>query len=276
MDRLIFGVTGVPSDARRPTSQAGIERVRELGLGCMELGWVRGVKLGEQAALGIKTTAVENGIRLSAHGAYYINLNADDPAIGLRSRNRILKGARMGKICGISGLVFHAASYMKRDPQEVYPVVKEALEEIRETLRAEGNPVMLRPEITGKPSYFGDLDELLRLSSEVEGVAPCIDFAHLHARSGGATNSYEAFASVLEQIGAELGREALDDMHMHVAGIQYTPKGEQKHLMLDDSDLKYRELLRALADFEVKGLLICESPNPVPDALLLQRGYAAL
>jgi deoxyribonuclease-4 len=247
MDRLIFGVTGVPSDAKRPTSQAGIERVRELGLGCMELAWVRGVKLGERAALG-----------------------------GLRSRDRILKGARMGKLCGISGLVFHAASYMKRRPEEVYPVVKEALEEIGETLRKEGNPVMLRPETTGKPSYFGDLGELLRLSSEVEGVAPCIDFAHLHARSGGAYNSYEAFASVLDQIGAELGREALDDMHIHVAGIQYTAKGEQKHRMLVDSDLKYRELLKALADFEVKGLLICESPDPVPDALLLQREYEAL
>ena len=276
MDRLIFGVTGVPSDAKRPTSQAGIERVRELGLGCMELAWVRGVKLGEQAALGIEAAAVENGIRLSAHGAYYINLNADDPAIGLRSRDRILKGARMGKLCGISGLVFHAASYMKRRPEEVYPVVKEALEEIGETLRQEGNPVTLRPETTGKPSYFGDLGELLRLSSEVEGVAPCIDFAHLHARSGGEYNSYEAFASVLDQIGAELGREALDDMHIHVAGIQYTSKGEQKHRMLDDSDLKYRELLKALADFEVKGLLICESPDPVPDALLLQREYEAL
>jgi deoxyribonuclease-4 len=276
MDRLIFGVTGVPSDAKRPTSQAGIERVRELGLGCMELAWVRGVKLGERAALGIEAAAVENGIRLSAHGAYYINLNADDPAIGLRSRDRILKGARMGTLCGISGLVFHAASYMKRRPEEVYPVVKEALEEIGETLRKEGNPVMLRPETTGKPSYFGDLGELLRLSSEVEGVAPCIDFAHLHARSGGAYNSYEAFASVLDQIGAELGREALDDMHIHVAGIQYTAKGEQKHRMLVDSDLKYRELLKALADFEVKGLLICESPDPVPDALLLQREYEAL
>ncbi len=276
MDRLIFGVTGVPSDAKRPTSQAGIERVRELGLGCMELAWVRGVKLGERAALGIEATARENGIRLSAHGAYYINLNADDPAIGLRSRDRILKGARMGKLCGISGLVFHAASYMKRNPKEVYPVEKEALEEIGETLRQEGNPVTLRPETTGKPSYFGDLGELLRLSSELEGVAPCIDFAHLHARSGGAYNSYGAFASVLDQIGAELGREALDDMHIHVAGIQYTAKGEQKHLMLDDSDLKYRELLRALAKFEVKGLVICESPNPVPDALLLQREYAAL
>ncbi|MCK5382074.1 MAG: TIM barrel protein, partial [Candidatus Latescibacteria bacterium] len=198
MDRLIFGVTGVPSDAKRPTSQAGIERVRELGLGCMELAWVRGVKLGERAALEIEATAVENGIRLSAHGAYYINLNADDPAIGSRSRERILKGARMGKLCGISGLVFHAASYMKRDHEEVYRVVKEALEEIGETLRQEGNPVTLRPETTGKPSYFGDLDELLRLSSEVEGVAPCIDFAHLHARSGGACNSYDAFASVLD------------------------------------------------------------------------------
>jgi len=276
VDRLIFGVTGVPSDAKSPTSQAGIERVKELGLGGMELAWVRGVKLGEEAALRIGAVAEENGIRLSAHGAYYINLNAEDPAIRARSRARILKAARMGKLCGISSLVFHAASYMGRAPKEVYPVVKEGLEEIRETLRQEGNTVTLRPEITGKPTYFGNLDELLRLSSEVEGVAPCIDFAHLHARSGGEYNSYEAFASVLDQIGAQLGRAALDNMHIHVAGIQYTAKGERKHLMLEDSDLKYRELLRAWADFEAKGLVICESPEPAPDALLLQREYEAL
>ena len=276
MDRLIFGVTGVPSDAKNSTTRAGIERVKELGLGGMELAWVRGVKLGEQAAIQISAVAEENGIRLSAHGAYYINLNAEDPAIRARSRARILKAARMGKFCGISSLVFHAASYMGRAPEEVYPVVKESLEKIRDALRQEGNTVTLRPEITGKPSYFGNLDELLRLSSEVEGVAPCIDFAHLHARTGGQYNSYEAFASVLDQIGAQLGREALDDMHIHVAGIQYTAKGERKHLMLEDSDLKYRELLRALADFEVKGLVICESPEPAPDALLLQREYEAL
>ncbi|MFH1006603.1 MAG: TIM barrel protein [Candidatus Latescibacterota bacterium] len=275
MDRLVFGVAGVPSDSEKPTSEAGIERVRALGLGSMEMAWVHGVKLGEEAALGIRATAEENGIRLSAHGAYYINLNADDPAIRARSKERILKGARMGNLCGISSLVFHAASYMRRDPEEVYGLVKEALEEISETLGLEGNSVILRPEITGKPSYFGNLDELLRLSSEVDRVAPCIDFAHLHARSGGASNSLADFASVLEQIGTELGPKALENMHIHVAGIQYTDKGEQKHRMLDDSDLKYRELLAALADYGAKGLVICESPDPVPDALLLQREYAA-
>ncbi len=139
-------------------------------------------------------------------------------------------------------------------------------------LRAEGNQVLLRPETTGKESQFGTVGEVLNLSAEIEGVAPCIDFAHLHARTGGF-NSYEEFVALLRQMEARLGRQALEHMHIHLSGIEYGTKGEIRHLNLKRSDLRYVELLRALKDLDAGGLVICESPDREGDALLLQQTY---
>ena len=113
---------------------------------------------------------------------------------------------------------------------------------------------------------------MLNLCSEVEGLAPCIDFAHLHARTG-RYNSYYEFKSVLALTERRLGRAALDNMHIHLSGINYTRYGETMHLNLRESDLKYTELLQALKEQDVKGCVICESPNLEEDALHLQETY---
>ena len=104
-------------------------------------------------------------------------------------------------------------------------------------------------------------------------MLPCVDFAHLHARSGGAYNSAEEFAHVLRLIEEGLGHAALDDMHIHVSGIKYTDKGEREHLNLADADLRYRELVQVWRDFDIGGTVICESPNLEVDALTLQALY---
>jgi deoxyribonuclease-4 len=127
----------------------------------------------------------------------------------------------------------------------------------------------------GKSSQFGTIEEVLNLSYELEGIAPCIDFAHCHARTG-RFNSYPEFASILQQVKERLGRPALDNMHIHVSGIAYGKKGEIKHLNLKDSDFQYVELIKALTDYDAKGLVICESPNLEEDALLLQETYNTL
>ena len=142
-------------------------------------------------------------------------------------------------------------------------------------LRQENNRVWIRPEVMGKGSQFGTVEEVLNLCAELEGLAPCLDFAHWHARTG-AFNSYQEFVSILLQVKEQLGRAALDDMHIHFSGISYGEKGERKHLDLKESDLQYVELLKALADYEVKGLVICESPSLEGDALLLQETYNTL
>ena len=125
----------------------------------------------------------------------------------------------------------------------------------------------------GKVSQFGNLEEILNLCSEVEGLAPCIDFAHLHARTG-KYNSYYEFKSVLNQVEKKLGRSALDNLHIHLSGINYNSRsGEIMHLNLRESDLRYDELLQALKEQDVKGVVICESPNLEEDALHLQETY---
>jgi len=174
---------------------------------------------------------------------------------------------------GARNIVFHPAFYHKDPPEVVYERLKEHMVGITTILREEDNGVMLRPETTGKPSQFGTIEELVALSREVPGVLPCVDFAHLHARSGGAYNSPQEFAHVLHLIEEGLGRAALDDMHIHVSGIEYTDKGERQHLNLADADLRYRELVQVWRDFDIGGTVICESPNLEVDALTLQTLY---
>ena len=274
-EELLFGTAGIPLSSRGKTTEAGIERIEELGLGCMEVEFVRGVKMGERSALSVREVARRSGVRLTAHGPYFINLNAHEPEKVRASQQRVLQTARVAHLMGAESIVFHAAFFMGDPPSEVYQVVKKQLEEIIGLLSAEGNKVSIRPEVTGKPTQFGSLEEVLQLSSEVEGVAPCVDFAHLHARTG-KDNSYPEFLVTLEKIEERLGREALDKLHLHVSGIHYGEKGELRHLILEESDFRYEELLRALKDFGAKGLVICESPSLEEDALLLQGTYKAL
>ena len=102
---------------------------------------------------------------------------------------------------------------------------------------------------------------------------PCIDFAHFHARTNGKYNSYKEFYSILESIEKKLGKKGLENMHMHITGIDYGEKGEKRHLNLKESDLKYRDLIKALKDFKVKGVAISESPNIEEDALTVKKLY---
>ncbi len=272
---LLFGTAGVPPSSPKPDSKTGIARIRELGLDCMELAWVRRVSIGDKTAAKVRQKAAECRVALSVHAPYYINLNSAEADKVAASRERILQAARAGWLCGARNIVFHAAFYHDDPPEAVYERVKGHLVELIQELRAEGNDTVLRPETTGKQSQFGTLEELLALSQEVEGVAPCVDFAHLHARTG-ANNSYEEFAAVLDKIEETLGRAGLEDMHIHLSGIEYGPKGEREHTMLAEADLLYMEVLQALKDLCVQGLLVCESPDQEVDALILQEAYRQL
>jgi len=275
MSGLLFGTAGTPCSTPQNSTISGIERIAELGLDCMELEFVQGVRMGEQTAGQVAEVAAREGIRLSAHAPYYINLNAREPEKVTASQGRILQTARIASLCGARSVAFHAAFYLGDPPEKSYDTVKKYLAETLGQLKQEDNQVLLRPEVMGKPTQFGTLEEIFRLSKELKGVAPCIDFSHWHARTGTA-NSYPEFASVLQQADDWLGRAALDNMHIHVSGIHYGAKGERNHLNLKESDFNYTELLQALKDYQAKGLVICESPNLEEDALLLKETYESL
>ena len=273
--KLLFGTGGTPHSSRSESTADGIERIAELGLGCMEVEFVYGANMTQTMARKVGETAKNLDVKLSAHGPYYINLNAHEEEKLIASRKRLMQTARIASTIGARSVIFHPAFYLKDPPDEVYDRVKKELEIIVGEMRGEDISVTLRTETTGKASQFGSLDEVLRLSAEIDGVAPCIDFAHLHAREG-KSNSYAEFKAILKQINDKLGRGALNDMHIHLSGIKYSAKGELSHLDLKDSDMNYVELLKAWKEFDIKGLVICESPSLEADALIMQKDYESL
>jgi deoxyribonuclease-4 len=273
MVELLFGTGGIPLTTAKPkTIVNGIKRIAELGLGCTELEFVYGVRMNDAEADQVASIARKLKIRLTAHAPYYINLNAHEHEKLISSQDRLLQTAHVASICGASNVTFHTAFYMKDGPEEVYTRVKRILTGITAEVKRENRFLWLRPELMGKNSQFGNLEEILNLCSEIDGLAPCIDFAHLHARTG-KYNSYYEFKSVLALTERRLGRSALDNMHIHLSGINYTRNGETMHLNLRESDLNYTELLQALKEQGVKGVVICESPNLEEDALHLQETY---
>jgi len=275
MPQLLFGTGGTPHGAKAKSTIAGIERIAELGLGCMEIEFVQGVKMGEASARLVAEAAARTGVRLSAHAPYYINLNAREPEKIRASQDRLLQTARIASLCSAESIVFHPAFYLGDSPDKTYSSVKKYLAEILNQLRRENNRVWVRPEVMGRGSKFGTIEEILNLSTELEGVAPCLDFAHWHARSGNF-NSHPEFVSVLRQVERRLGRTALESVHIHISGIAYGAKGEIRHLNLKESDFSYAEFIRALKDYDVGGMVICESPNLEEDAMLLKETYDRL
>jgi deoxyribonuclease-4 len=271
MDKLRFGTAGIPLSTPERGTANGIGHVRKLGLDAMELEFVRQVNISEDKCPGIKKAAKDNNVELTCHAPYYINLNSPEKAKLEASKHRILKAAKIANLCGAKSVTFHAGFYMKQDPEDVYLKIKKAISDILKKLK--DNPIMIRPETTGKGTQWGSVKEILALSEEFPQVLPCIDFSHLFARSVGRLNTKEAFDQVLDSVEKSLGKEGLQNMHCHVSGIEYGDKGERRHLILKESEFNYKDLLKSMEEHKCKGIVICESPNIEEDALLMQKYF---
>jgi deoxyribonuclease-4 len=123
----------------------------------------------------------------------------------------------------------------------------------------------------GKIAMLGSLEDTLIMSREIEGILPCLDFAHLHARAGnGSINTEAEFLEILNTYAAYLGEPALHNLHIHLSGIEYTLKGERNHLPIKESDINIADLFSALHKRNCSGRILCESPILEEDALYLK------
>ena len=268
INRLLFGISGLPIGTGQKFNYAsGINYLKEFGLDAMELLFVRSVNVSDKNKDAILKNKIINDFYLSAHGSYYINLNADELEKQEDSIQRILQGVEaISKVQGRS-LIFHPGYYLKDSKEITYETIRKNLS------RLPHKGIDYRLETTGKRTQFGTLQELVSLCKEVGSCKLCIDFAHIHARNNGSLKKYNDFVEILQYVLDELGRAALNDLHIHMGGVEYTIKGEKNHLPLEESDFNFRACLKALKEFDVKGCVICEGPRVENDALLLKRIY---
>lgn len=275
-DRLLFGTAGVPnSTAKKNNPVEGVKRIHELNLDCMQLEFAHGVRMKEEVSSALRKVSYELGVPLTSHGPYYINLNAREQDKIDSSVERIIQTAKISDLCGAESMTFHAAFYMKDSPYDVFDLVEKSLNVIEERLSRLDIEIELRPELTGKTSQFGSLEELISLSKSVTSCKPCMDFSHLYARTG-SVNDYKGFCETLETLKTELGPKALEEMHIHISGISSNSKGDLKHLNLEKSKFNWKDLMKALKDMNCRGYVVCNSPNLEVDASMLKQYYAAL
>lgn len=270
--RLRFGTSGIPRSSAKPATDAGIRRAAELGLGCLEMAWGNGVRMSDETAARIAAAARETGLELTAHAPYYVNLCGDRDTTD-RSVQRLIDAGTLAARCGAGSFCFHAGFLQGQDPHHATVRVWRALLRVTAALRDRGLTIDVRPELTGRASQIGAFEEIVTWCEMIPGVRPCIDFSHHYARLQGTPNRYGDFAAMLDTLESRLGRTALERLHVHVAGIEYGPGGERRHLPLRESEFRWDEVLRALRDRGVTGWVVCESPELENDALILKRAW---
>jgi deoxyribonuclease IV len=270
-----FGTVGSPiGTPKKPGGSVGaVQFSKSIGLNALELGWVQSVRVSEETCAAIKAAAVDNDVAVSVHAPYFINLNAMADEWP-KSRKRLMDAAHYGHLAGATDIIFHPGSYFGNDPADVLKVAIPRLKGCVGELRKSSNPVTLRPETMGKSAMLGSLADTLQMAQAIEGVLPCLDFAHLHARPGdGSMNTLKEWSSVLDSYARALGDEGLGRLHIHLSGINYGPKGEKAHLKLKDADLKLKVLFQALHERGCAGRILCESPIMEEDALNMKKAW---
>ncbi len=273
VEKLHFITAGMPLRTKGSYNEA-FDVLKDMNLDGMELEFVHGVRISDINKNVVKEVSKQNNFIITAHAPFYINLNSPEPEKIEASINRIAETINVAAEVEAYSITFHAAFNMGKDKDTVYSVVKDGFEKVIK--KTKGKNVWIRPETTGKATQWGDIEEVIKLSKEFENVLPCVDFSHLHARTNGLYNTYDEFCKIFDDMGEKIGQYALDNFHAHIAGIEYTFKGEKKHLNLEESDMNYKDLLKAMKKFDIKGAVVCESPNIEDDALLLKEYYQSL
>jgi deoxyribonuclease-4 len=268
-----FGTVGSPLKApKKPGGSVGaVQFSKSIGLDALELGWVQSVRVTEATCAAIKAAGVEHEVAISVHAPYFINLNATDEEWP-KSRKRLMDAAHYGGLAGATDIIFHPGSYFGNDPEIVLRKAIPRLIDCALELKRNGDQVVLRPETMGKSAMLGSFDDTIAMANEIDGVQPCLDFAHLHARPGdGSMNTFEEWIKLLEVYKNAGGEGSLKHLHIHLSGIEYGPKGEKKHLEMKDADFDLKSLFRALKDTACGGRILCESPAMEEDALYMKK-----
>ena len=267
--RIFLGPAGIPTTSKGSSTADGIRRVAELGLNAMEVEFVRGVHMGITSAKAAGKAAKDEGILLSVHAPYFINLCNPEKVVA--SKKRILDSCERAHHLGAWVVVFHPGFYGTLDKAKAFELVLEACGDMNDKIAKEGWNVKLGLETTGKVSQFGTLDENAAIHKKIKNCIPAVDFSHIFARNAGKID----FVGVLEKM------EALDiaHHHCHFSGIEYTAKGERRHLTLDHRKPDFVQLAQSLLKTGIKNItIISESPVLEQDSLkmlgiLQKEGY---
>ena len=248
------------------------------GLDAYEYSAGNGIVGGDGVFLRIGDEARKHGIALSFHAPYFISLSGIDPEKRLGSLRYIRDSVHCAELMGADTIVIHCGSCTKLTREEAVAL---SLDTLMAALA--DNPatkVHFGIETMGKQNQLGTLDEVLEICRRDERLYPVVDFGHLNARAcGGVFTSADDYARVFDRVAKVLSPEKAETLHCHFSKIEYTDKGEKRHLTFADTVYgpPYEPLMECIVREGLSPRVICESAGSQgPDALAMKTCYHAL
>ena len=257
MGAIRFGPAFVPS---RERPEEAVEALRERGYSACEIDFEGGFWMDWDYAARLGELARAADVALSIHAPIAAFLGHREPGKKQRMAVGMLDHtAGLARACGAAPVVFHPGFLLGRERDDAIAAVVAQLGELHERLAAKGRDVPFGVEVMGRVRELGSLDDVLAISSEVPWVRPVIDFAHLHAVTGGGFTEADAFVSALDA--ADHVMEPGVPFHIHFSDISFANRNEKSHLPYGEGTLRAEPLAEALARFERPATVISEAPD---------------
>lgn len=265
------------SEAGNKTSEQSAVWVKNLGLNCFEYSFGRGVSLSDEKALSIGKAFSDAGVEISVHAPYYINFANPEEDKAQNSYRYVIDSAKKVKLMGGKRVVFHPASQGKADRESAVALTEKRLCILRDMIYAEGlDDLIFCPETMGKLGQIGTIEEITRFCKIDKIFLPAVDFGHINARENGSLKTQQDYENRLQYMIDNLGYEKMRNFHIHFSKIEYTLKGEVRHLTFEDKTYgpEFEPLAKALKKLDLHPFVICESAGTQDiDAVTMQNIY---
>jgi len=275
-DHPRFGPAGTPYTfklLKQPITELP-SFLHAIGLDALEYQasrWGPKPQIKKENAEKLGKNAKQHNIWLTMHGSYFINLTGNQ-AVAETSKKRLLACATAAQWMNAHNVVFHPGFYGNRTPQQALNELVKAMNEVVENMKNHGIKTKLAPEVTGKTSQLGNLDEVLTICERVEQTEPVVDWAHIHARTQGGLKARDDFTKIVDKVEKQLGTSAAENLHCHFSKIEFSKKGELRHRILDETAYgpEFCDLASVIVELGLKPVIICESPLIDIDAIKMR------
>lgn len=277
---IYFGPSGNDEDfyaqGFKHTTEAG-PWLKKMGLNAYEYAFTRGVNISDDKAIEIGNIMRENGIEVSAHAPYYINLANPDDEMASKSFGYIISSLNKLKLMGGTHLVVHIGSMGKLTRDEALSLIRKRLEILKNLIiQNDLTDMFVCIETMGKPAQIGTYEEIIDLCTMYDRFMPTFDFGHINSLTGGTLKTSEDYRKIIDLCYEKLGKYRTNNVHIHFSKIQYGDKGEIRHLTFEDDIYgpEFEPLAVILKEYKMQPMIICESRGTqTKDALAMKYIY---
>ncbi|MBQ4557929.1 MAG: TIM barrel protein [Clostridia bacterium] len=252
----------------------------EIGLDHYEYSFGKGIILSEATALVIGEEMRKYNISISVHAPYYINFATPTDEMADKSIMYVVNSIEKLKLLGGDRVVVHPASCGKMTREKAVQLTKERLVKLYEVLKEKGlDDVYICLETMGKQAQIGTYQEIIDFCKIAPNYIPTFDFGHINALGQGCLKTKEDYLNIFKLAIKEIGFEKVDKCHIHFSKIEYSAKGEVKHLTLEDQlyGPEFKPLAEAIKELNLNPIVVCESKEVMAlDALEMKKIYNSI